>query len=114
VLLSRLPSETLTVELRFQFPYAAAPPPRLLSLDPHTLWFDTCSAAPALGRASRKVETADVRRALAESGPARFNQLRQRIMDQSKCSRRTAQLAIQRACEQGSVVSNDGLYRLPS
>ena len=114
LLLSRLPSETPTVELRFQFRYAAAPPPRLLSLDPNTLWFDTCGAAPAATRAPRKVETVNVERALAESGPARFNPLRQHIMDQSKCSRRTAQLAIQRACEQGSVVSNDGWYRLPS
>jgi hypothetical protein len=114
LLLSRLPSESPTVELRFQFRYAAAPPPRLLSLDPQTLWFETGGTSPAPARAGRKVEIPDVQRALAESGPARFNQLRQRIMDESKCSRRTAQLAIQRAYEQGSVVSNDGMYRLPS
>lgn len=114
LLLSRLPSETPTVELRFQFRYAAAPPPRLLTLDPKTLWFDACRTTPAPVRAPRKVETADVQRVLADSGPARFNQLRQRVMDQSECSRRTAQLAIQRACDQGSIVSNDGLYRLPS
>jgi len=114
LLLTRLPSETPTVELRFQFRYAAAPPPRLLSLDPETLWFDTCSATSAPVRAPRKVETANVHRALADSGPSRFNQLRQRIMDQSECSRRTAQLAIQRACQQGSIICSDGLYRLPS
>jgi hypothetical protein len=114
LLLSRLPSETPTIELRFQFRYAAALPPRLLTLDPNALWFDSCRAAPPLARASRKVEIPDVQRALAQSGPARFNQLRQRIMDDSKCSRRTAQLAIQRACDEGSVVSNDGWYRLPS
>src|SRR5881628_429534 len=74
LLLSRLPSETPTVELRFQFRYAAAPPPRLLSLDPHTLWFETCGAAPAAVRAPRKVAAANVQRVLAETGPARFNQ----------------------------------------
>ncbi len=114
VLLSRVASETPTVELRFQFRYAAAPPPRLLSLDPETLWFDCGGVAPAPARPPRKVETANVQRALADSGTARFNQLRQRIMDQSECSRRTAQLAIQRACQQGSIICSDGLYRLPS
>jgi len=114
LLLSRLPSEMPTVELRFQLRYAAAPAPRLLSLDPETLWFDTCGSAPIPLRAPRKVELADVQRALADSGPARFNQLRQRIMDQSECSRRTAQLAIQRASKEGSITYGDGLYRLPS
>ena len=114
VLLSRLPSETPTVELRFQFRYAPAPPPRLLWLDPNTLWFDTASAPPAPGRAPRKAETATVERVLAESGPARFNQLRQRVMEQSECSRRTAQLAIQRASQQGAITCSDGWYRLPS
>ena len=114
LLLSRLPSETPTVELRFQFRYAAAPSPRLLSLDPNTLWFDTCGAAPAPVRAPRKVAAANVQRVLAKTGPARFNQLRQRIMDQSECSRRTAQLAIQRASKEGSITYDEGLYRLPS
>ncbi|HEX2716000.1 MAG TPA: AAA family ATPase [Candidatus Acidoferrales bacterium] len=114
LLLSRLPSETPTLELRFQFRYAPAPQPRRLSLDPNTLWFDTCRAPAAPARAPRKVETTTVQRVLTESGPVRFNQLRQRIMDQSQCSRRTAQVAIQRACDQGSVVSSEGLYRLPS
>jgi hypothetical protein len=114
LLLSRLPSEIPTLELRFQLRYAPAPSPSLLSLDPETLWFDTASATPAAVRAPRKVETADVQRMLAASGSARFNQLRLRIMDQSQCSRRTAQLAIQRACQQGSIVCSDGLYRLPS
>ena len=114
MLLSRISSEIPTVELRFQFRYAAAPPPRLLSLDPETLWFQDCISTPAPVHARLKVESADVQRALADSGPARFNPLRQRIMDQSECSRRTAQLAIPRACQQGSIVSNVGLYRLPS
>jgi hypothetical protein len=112
LLLSRLPSEIPTLELRFQFRYAPAPPSRLLSLDPETLWFDSRQSIPPSAPAPRKVETSDVERALA-NGPARFNQLRQRVMEQSHCSRRTAQLAIQRACQQAAVVSSDGLYRLP-
>jgi hypothetical protein len=36
LLLRRLPSPSPTVELRFQFRYAAAPPPRRLSLDSAT------------------------------------------------------------------------------
>ena len=114
LLLTRLPAPVPTVELRFQFRYAAAPPPRLLLLDSETLWFEACTSTPAPVDARRKVETDDVQRTLAGSGPARFNQLRQRIMDQSECSRRTAQLAIQRACEQGSIVYDGGLYRLTS
>jgi hypothetical protein len=35
------------------------------------------------------------------------------IMNQSECSRRTAQLAIQRACQEGSIVHDNGQYRLP-
>ena len=44
---------------------------------------------------------------------ARFNQLRETIMHQSECSRRTAQLAIQRACKEGSILHDNGQYRLP-
>jgi RecA-family ATPase len=35
-----------TVELRFQFRYAAPPEPRLLQLDPHTLCFSAAGLAP--------------------------------------------------------------------
>ena len=114
LLLSPLSSQLHTLEVSFQLRYAAAPPPRLLSLDPETLWFEDCTSTPAPVHARRKVESADVQRVLAGSGSARFNQLRQRSMDQSACSRRTAQLAIPRACQQGSIVCHDGFYRLSS
>jgi hypothetical protein len=102
-----------TVELRFQFRYAPASEPRLLALASETLWFEACTSTPAPVHARRKVETTDVERALAASGSARFNQLREKIMNQSECSRRTAQLAIQRACQEGSIVQDNGQYRLP-
>jgi hypothetical protein len=113
LLLVRPTPQVPTVELRFQFRYAPAQEPRLLSLDPETLWFENCLSTPAPTPARRKVETADVQRALAASGSARFNQLRQQIMNQSECSRRTAQLAIRRACQEGSIVQDNGQYRLP-
>jgi hypothetical protein len=102
-----------TVELRFQFRYAPASEPRLLALDAETLWFEACTSTPAPLHARHKVETADVQQALAASGSAHFNQLRQQIMTQSDCSRRTAQLAIRRACQEGSIVQDNGQYRLP-
>lgn len=113
LLLVRPSPQAPTVELRFQFRYAPAPQPRLLALDAETLWFEACDSAPAPLYARRKVETADVQRAVAASGSARFNQLREKIMNQSECSRRTAQLAIQRACQEGSIVQDNGQYRLP-
>ena len=58
-------------------------------------------------------DTADVQRAVQTSGPTRFNQLRHQIMSQSECSRRTAQLAIRRACKEGSIIQDNGQYRLP-
>jgi hypothetical protein len=55
-----------------------------------------------------------VTKALAGLGPqARYNQLRQQVMDLAECSKRTAQLAIAEACRQGSIVQADGQYRLP-
>ena len=39
VLLTRPTPQMATMELRFQFRYAAAQPPRLLQLNPQTLWF---------------------------------------------------------------------------
>jgi len=112
LLLVRPSPSSLAVELRFQFRYAPAAEPRLLALDPETLWFQPSRSDPASAEARRKVETTDVERALAVSGPSRFNQLRQQLMDLSQCSRRTAQLAIQRACEQGLIINDNGQYRL--
>jgi hypothetical protein len=104
-----------TVELRFQFRYAAAPEPRLLQLDPHTLCFSAAGLAPSKAAAARKkVEQEHVTKALAGLGQqARYNQLREQVMDLTDCSRRTAQLAIADACRQGSIVQTDGQYRLP-
>jgi hypothetical protein len=104
-----------TVELRFQFRYAAPPPPRLLQLDPRTLWFSAAGMAPSRTAAVRKkVEPEHVTKALAGLGEqARYNQLRQQVMDLSDCSKRTAQLAIAEACQQGSIVQAAGQYRLP-
>jgi len=115
MLLTRPSPQLSTVELRFQFRYAAAQPPRLLQLDPHTLWFSSSGqppAAPAVAR--RKVEKTDVTQALAGLGQqAHYNQLREQIMDRAECSKRTAQLAISEACQQGWIVQDNGQYRLP-
>src|ERR1700686_2892404 len=115
LLLTRPSPQLPTVELRFQFRYAAAQPPRLLQLDPQTLWFSSAgqsSATPAAAR--RKVEQADVTQALTGVGEqVRYTQLRDQIMDLTECSKRTAQLAITEACRQGSIVQADGQYRLP-
>lgn len=115
LLLTRPSPQLPTVELRFQFRYAAAQPPRLLQLEPQTLWFSSAgppTAAPAAAR--RKVEQADVTQALTGIGEqVRYTQLRDQIMDRTECSKRTAQLAITEACRQGSIVQADGQYRLP-
>jgi len=104
-----------TVELRFQFRYAAASAPRLLELDPQTLCFSAAGAAPARTAVARKkVEREHVTQALTGLGrQARYNQLRQQVMEQAACSKRTAQLAIGEACRQGLIVQVDGQYRLP-
>ncbi len=47
------------------------------------------------------------------AGQARYDQLRQRIMILTQCSKRTAQLAISEACQQGGIVPDNGHYRLP-
>src|SRR2546425_11013108 len=107
LLLTRPSPQLAAIELRFQFRYAASQPPRLLQLDPHTLWFSSADKPPATVAPRRKVEKADVKQALAASGSARFNQLRQQIMTQSECSRRTAQLAIRRACKEGSIIQDN-------
>jgi hypothetical protein len=104
------------VELRFQFRYAAAQPPRLLQLDPQTLWFSSSGQPPATAPETprRKVERTDVTQALAGLGQqARYSQLREQIMDRAECSKRTAQMAISVACQQGWIVQDNGQYHLP-
>jgi hypothetical protein len=114
MLLTRPSPQLPTVELRFQFRYAAAQPPRLLQLDPQTLWFSSAGQSSATPPARRKVEQADVTQALTGFGEqVRYTQLRDQIMDLTECSKRTAQLAITEACRQGSIVQADGQYRLP-
>jgi hypothetical protein len=104
-----------TVELRFQIRYAALPEPRLLQLDPRTLCFSAAGLAPSKAAVVRKnVEREHGAKALTDPGQqACDNQLRQQVMDQTDCSRRTALLAIAEACRQGSIVHADGQYRLP-
>jgi len=113
LLVTRPAAQLPTVELRFQFRYAAPQPPRLLSLDPDSLWF--CPAGQPTPAASRhKVSPAEVSEALVDlGGQARYNQLRQGVMILTQCSKRTAQLAITEACQQGGIVPDNGHYRLP-
>src|SRR6516162_2411708 len=115
LLLTRPSPQFNTVELRFQFRYAAPQPPRLLELDSSALWFSAAGApATVIAADRRKVEPTDVQKALAELGAqARYNQLRQQIMTLTECSKRTAQIAINEACKQGSIVQVDGHYCLP-
>src|SRR5271157_968481 len=110
--LTRPSPQLPTVEMRFQFRYAAAQPPRLLELDPHTLCFSAAGPAPATAPLRRKVEPTDLAQVLA-GGPLHYNQLREQIMNRTQCSKRTAQLAIQEACQQGVIVPDNGYYRLP-
>src|SRR5215470_17226691 len=112
LLLTRPAPQFHTVELRFQFRYAAPQPPRLLDLDPDTLWFSPAGQPPATLPVRRKVEAADITQALADlGGEARYNQLREHIMSFTECSKRTALLANIDACQQGSIVSVNGHYR---
>jgi AAA domain-containing protein len=115
MLLTRPSLQLPTIELRFQFRYSAPEPPRLLKLDPHTLWFSSAGSPTSVSPVPRhKVEQADVAQALANhGGQLRYSELRQQIMQQTDCSKRTAQLAITQACKQGSIVHSDGQYRLP-
>ena len=115
LLLTRPSPQFNSVELRFQFRYAAPQPPRLLELDSSALWFSAAGAPPAAVAVDRhKVESDDVRRALTELGAqARYTQLRQQIMTLTDCSKRTAQMAITAACQQGSITRTDGHYCLP-
>ena len=116
VLLTRPSPQFNTVELRFQFRYAAPQPPRLLQLDSAALWFLASGEPlkPAAATDRRKVEPADVRQALIELGSrARYNQLRQQIMTLTECSKRTAQMAIGAACQRTLIVQADGHYCFP-
>jgi len=114
LLLARPSANLAAVELRFQFRYAPPPAPRLLQLEPHSLWFSAAGLAPSYARPRRKVETEDVTQVLAAMGKqARHNQLREQVMQRTDCSKRTAQLAISDACRQGGIVQDNGQYRLP-
>jgi AAA domain len=115
MLLTRPSPQLSTLELRFQFRYAASQPPRLLDLNPHTLWFSSAGPAPARTTPDRrKVEKTDVTDALANrGGQLRYNQLREEIMQRTQCSKRTAQLAITQASQMELIVQQDGQYRLP-
>jgi hypothetical protein len=114
MLLTRPSPHLATVELRFQFRYAAAQPARLLELNAKTLWFSSGSSLQPPVAQRRKVEQADVTRAIANIGEqARYTQLRGEIMNLAECSKRTAQLAIDEARQQGWIVQADGQYRLP-
>ncbi len=114
MLLTRPSPQLPTLELRFQFRYSAPQPPRLLKLDPQNLWFSSTASAPVAQTSRHKVEPVDVTQALStRGGQLRYSELRQKIMQQTECSKRTAQLAISAACKQGSIIHNDGQYRLP-
>jgi archaellum biogenesis ATPase FlaH len=65
LLLTRPSANVSAVELRFQFRYAAALAPRLLQLEPRSLWFSAAGVAPSHVRSRRKVEPEDVTQALA-------------------------------------------------
>jgi len=114
LLLTRPAPHLSTIELRFQFRYAASLPSRLLQLDPRTLWFSSTEKPPATAATRRKVEKADVTQALADVGDkVHYNQLRDQIMNATECSKRTAQLAISEACQLGWIVQANGHYHLP-
>jgi AAA domain len=104
-----------TLEVRFQFRYAAPLPPRRLELNAQNLWFSSSApAATPTMTPTRKVENQDVSQALAQrGGRLRYNQLRQEVMQRTQCSKRTAQLAISRASQQGLVHQDAGQYYLP-
>jgi hypothetical protein len=113
LLVTRPAPQLPTIELRFQFRYAAPQPPCLLSLDPDSLWFSP-AGQPTPAASRHKVSPAEVTEALADlGGHARYNQLRQHLMTLAPCSKRTAQLAIAEACQMASIVHDNGHYRLP-
>lgn len=114
VLLARPSADPNVVELRFQFRYAAARQPKLLLLDPRTLWYSPAGDVPVEARSRRKVEGSDVEEALAALGnQAGYNDLRGQIMTAAECSKRTAQIAIAEACQEQRIIRDNGLYRIP-
>lgn len=114
LLLTRPGAQADALELRFQLRYAAAPPARLLTLDPDTLWFAGSDSTPQPPPSRRKVTGADVQRALYQLGAsAGYNRLRDRVMTDSACSKRTAQLAIAEAFRHGLLTRRNGAYQLP-
>jgi hypothetical protein len=114
MLLTRPSPQLPALELRFQFRYSPPQPPRLLKLDPQSLWFSSAGSIPIAPRLRHKADPSDVTQVLStRGGQLRYNQLRQEIMQQTECSKRTAQLAIRQACKHGNVVHNDGQYCLP-
>lgn len=114
MLLTRPSPQLPTLELRFQFRYSAPQPPRLLKLDPQSLWFSSDGAVPIAPTLRHKVEPSDVTQALStRGGQLRYSELRQQIIQQTECSKRTAQLAISEACKQRRILHSDGQYCLP-
>src|SRR5246127_1849074 len=114
MLLTRPSPQLPTLELRFQFRYSPPQPPRLLKLDPQSLWFSSAGSVSIAPSRRHKVDPTDVTQALGtRGGPLRYGELRNQVMQQTECSRRTAQLAISDACKQGTIVHHDGQYRLP-
>lgn len=114
MLLTRPSPQLSTLELRFQFRYSPPQPPRLLKLDPQSLWFSSDGSVPVTLKGRHKVDPSDVAQALNHrGGKLRYNQLREEIMQHTDCSKRTAQQAISQACKYGSVIHNDGQYCLP-
>jgi hypothetical protein len=87
----------------------------MLELNPQTLWFSPVGGPiPPKSNPRRKVESQEVSQTLAQrGGPLRYNQLRQEIMQRNQCSKRTAQLAITQAVEQGQIRQHAGQYVLP-
>lgn len=114
MLLTRPSPQLPTLELRFQFRYSPPQPPRLLKLDPQSLWFASAGSAPIASTVRHKVDAGDVTQVLStRGGQLRYSELRQEIMQQTECSKRTAQLAISQACKQGNIIHTDGQYSLP-
>jgi hypothetical protein len=87
----------------------------MLELNPQTLWYSSVGGSiPPKSNPRRKVESQEVSQTLAQrGGPLRYNQLRQEIMQRTQCSKRTAQLAITQASQQGLIRQDAGQYHLP-
>lgn len=114
LLLTRPSSQLDAIELRFQLRYAPALPSRLLTLNPDTLWFAASDDLSIPSPSRRKVSLADVLQALHRLGAsATYTALRNQIMTDSGCCKRTAQLAIAEASQTGNLVRENSAYLLP-